>query len=114
MADNIKTARGDDQYMLRLPAGMRDEIKASADANGRSMNAEIVSRLVGQQSLRDRFAGQCVGAALGLIERAPMAQYKSMATKRGLNVEKGVMSQLAAIMSYEIADAMIAARKAGA
>lgn len=65
-------------------------------------------------SLRDWFAGQCVGAALGMIERAPMEQYKSMATKRGLKVEKGVMSQLAAIMSYEIADAMIAARKAGA
>ncbi len=65
-------------------------------------------------SLRDWFAGQCVGAALGMVERAPMEQYKTMAAKRGLKVEKGVMSQLAAIMSYEIADAMIAARKAGA
>lgn len=34
-----------DQYMLRLPDGMRDRIKASAEANGRSMNAEIVSVL---------------------------------------------------------------------
>ncbi|MGQ3080648.1 MULTISPECIES: hypothetical protein [Rhizobium/Agrobacterium group] len=65
-------------------------------------------------SLRDWFAGQCVGAALSMVERAPMEQYKTMAAKRGLKVEKGVMSQLAAIMSYEIADAMIAARKAGA
>lgn len=65
-------------------------------------------------TLRDWFAGQCVGAALGMIERAPMEPYKAMATKRGLKVEDGVMSQLAAIMSYEIADAMIAARKAGA
>lgn len=34
-----------DKYVLRLPDGMRDEIKAAADANGRSMNAEIINRL---------------------------------------------------------------------
>lgn len=33
-----------DQYMLRLPDGMRDRIKAAAAAN-RSMNAEIVATL---------------------------------------------------------------------
>lgn len=31
--------------MLRLPDGMRDRIKAVADANNRSMNAEIVATL---------------------------------------------------------------------
>lgn len=34
-----------DQYMLRLPAGMRDKLKAIAKSNGRSMNSEIVARL---------------------------------------------------------------------
>lgn len=34
-----------DRYMLRLPDGMRDRIKAVAEANNRSMNAEIVSAL---------------------------------------------------------------------
>lgn len=34
-----------DKFMLRLPDGMRERIKASADANNRSMNAEIISRL---------------------------------------------------------------------
>ncbi|MGX1587351.1 Arc family DNA-binding protein [Brevundimonas diminuta] len=34
-----------DQYMLRLPDGMRDRIRAAAEANGRSMNAEIVAAL---------------------------------------------------------------------
>ncbi|MEY9198340.1 hypothetical protein ABIA16_003456 [Sinorhizobium fredii] len=44
-------ARGDfpsakqDQFVLRLPDGMRDTIKEAADHNGRSMNAEIVARL---------------------------------------------------------------------
>ncbi len=34
-----------DKFMLRLPDGMRDKIKASAELNGRSMNGEIVDRL---------------------------------------------------------------------
>ncbi|WP_025593113.1 Arc family DNA-binding protein [Agrobacterium tumefaciens] len=97
MADSIKTARGDDQYMLRLPAGMRDEIKASADANGRSINAEIVARLVGHQSLRDKFAGQ---ALTGLLAHPD----------HGANNYRGDTAHFA----YLYADDMIAARKAGA
>ncbi len=34
-----------DQFNLRLPDGMRDRIRAAADRNGRSMNAEIVATL---------------------------------------------------------------------
>ena len=34
-----------DQYMLRLPDGMRDRIKAAAAENNRSMNAEVVTAL---------------------------------------------------------------------
>ncbi len=37
--------RESDKFMLRLPDGMRDRIKAVADANNRSMNAEIVATL---------------------------------------------------------------------
>ncbi|MDH0907582.1 Arc family DNA-binding protein [Rhizobium pusense] len=49
-----KTGRGSDQFPLRLPDGMREQIKIAAERNGRSMNAEIVTRLenslVGSQS----------------------------------------------------------------
>lgn len=34
-----------DQFQLRLPPGLRDRIKAVAETNNRSMNAEIVARL---------------------------------------------------------------------
>ncbi|GGO55192.1 Arc-like DNA binding domain-containing protein [Roseovarius pacificus] len=34
-----------DQFVVRLPDGMRDRIKAAAEKNGRSMNSEIVSTL---------------------------------------------------------------------
>lgn len=35
-----------DQYMVRFPDGLRDRIKAAAEANNRSMNAEIVAALL--------------------------------------------------------------------
>jgi hypothetical protein len=44
-------ARGDfpsakqDQYMLRFPDGMRDQLKEEARKSGRSLNAEIIHRL---------------------------------------------------------------------
>lgn len=34
-----------DQFMLRLPDGMRDRIKTAAESNNRSMNAEINATL---------------------------------------------------------------------
>jgi len=34
-----------DKFVLRLPDGLRDRIKAKADDNGRSMNAEIIQLL---------------------------------------------------------------------
>lgn len=40
-----KVGRGSEQAMIRLPEGMRDELKKAAESNGRSMNAEIVTRL---------------------------------------------------------------------
>lgn len=40
---NKKPGRGSDQFPLRFPDGMRDRIKALADKNSRSMNAEIIS-----------------------------------------------------------------------
>lgn len=41
----IRTARKSDQFPLRLPDGMRDQLKDAAEASGRSTNAEIVARL---------------------------------------------------------------------
>jgi hypothetical protein len=35
----------DDKFILRLPDGMRDRIKAAATVNRRSMNSEIVLHL---------------------------------------------------------------------
>jgi plasmid stability protein len=55
-----------DQFPLRLPDGMREAIKAEAKANGRSMNAEIISRLTTSQAptLRDQFAMQALNGII--------------------------------------------------
>ncbi len=42
MAENRSNS---DQYLLRFPPGMREHLKATAEKNNRSMNAEIVARL---------------------------------------------------------------------
>ena len=34
-----------EKVIIRLPDGMRERLKSAADANGRSVNAEIVARL---------------------------------------------------------------------
>ena len=57
-------ARGDypsakqDQFVLRLPDGMREEIKAKAEANSRSMNAEIVAAIEAALAQPDLSAAQ--------------------------------------------------------
>lgn len=40
-----KPGRGADQFPLRLPPGMRDQIKRAAEESGRSMNSEILDAL---------------------------------------------------------------------
>lgn len=40
-----KTSNDSDKFIIRLPDGMREMIKAAAVKNGRTMNAEVVSRI---------------------------------------------------------------------
>lgn len=81
------TGRDSDKFMLRLPDGMRDRIRDAAEANSRSMNAEIVARL--EASLADRepdiiLMGRSMVAELEhLIERASDNIQK---TKEGLSI----------------------------
>ncbi|WP_374327553.1 Arc family DNA-binding protein [Paracoccus pantotrophus] len=40
-----KAGRGSDQFVVRLPDGMRERLKEAAEYSGRSMNAEVVQAL---------------------------------------------------------------------
>jgi len=39
------TGRESDKFMLRLPEGMRSQLKSDAEKNGRSMNVEMIARI---------------------------------------------------------------------
>ena len=47
----IVTGHAGSKFMLRLPEELREEIKETAARNGRSMNAEIVFRLIRGRAL---------------------------------------------------------------
>ncbi|MBB1601071.1 hypothetical protein A9977_13570 [Variovorax sp. UMC13] len=57
--------------MLRLPDGMRDRLKASAEENNRTLNAEVVARIeASYQAPRDRIAARAREIELGVSEVA--------------------------------------------
>lgn len=81
------------RYTLRMPATLYENIRSTAGE--KSINAEIVTRLNGDsRTLRDWFAGQA------LTEFASFINVKRSAET----------SKVVAALSYELADAMIAAR----
>lgn len=76
-----------DQFMLRLPDGLRDRIKASADAQNRSMNAEIVARI--QDSFQHAMAKhgeipELVGKYLDSLDREKEALRETQLVAQGL------------------------------
>lgn len=40
-----KPSEAQDKFIVRLPDGMREQLKAAAEGNGRSMTSEVVERL---------------------------------------------------------------------
>ena len=63
-----------DQFVVRLPNGMRDALKETAADNGRSMNAEIVFHL-------RKALGMAAGGGFG--NQAPAAESEAAAHPRG-------------------------------
>lgn len=89
-----------DQYMMRFPEGMRDELKALAKANGHSLNVEIVNLIKqgqnarnNQITLRDQFA---------------------IAVLSCVSIDYQSTPEFLAEYCYERADAMLAFRNKGA
>ncbi|MGC9445990.1 Arc family DNA-binding protein [Cereibacter johrii] len=59
-----------DKVIVRLPDGMRDRIKTAAEANNRSMNAEIVATLEEKYPAPTAFDFASIGHFLEFIEAA--------------------------------------------
>lgn len=76
-----------DRFIVRLPDGMRERLKAEALENKRSMNAEIVDRLEQTFKLDEHFSA---GGDRVIILEAPLAARISKAaevSKRGFEAE---------------------------
>lgn len=63
-------SRGSDQFNLRFPDGMRERIRAAAEENGRSMNAEIIYRLQTTLEMDDYVPGPNAHPDDGLSDEA--------------------------------------------
>jgi hypothetical protein len=51
---SIRPHQGSDKYIVRFPDGMRDRIADAAKANNRSMNSEIIARLLASFEPQER------------------------------------------------------------
>lgn len=95
-----------ERFQIRMPNGLRDEIRSAAAANERSMNAEIVARLSGGTSTRDEaamhfLAGFCANQAIF----APNAA-------SGWSLCNCTEEQLAEL-AFRLADVFVAQRERG-
>lgn len=70
-----------DKFIVRLPEGMRDTLKARAASNNRSMNAEIVAIL-----------GAAIGDDSSLSEASVETLLKAVADRMGAAVQINVMT----------------------
>jgi hypothetical protein len=57
-----------ERFQVRMYAGMRDRIAQSAEAQGRSMNTEIMARL--EASFQPNPCGQIIDILIGALEAA--------------------------------------------
>lgn len=82
---NAKAGRGSEQFMLRLPQGMRDRIKLFADRNSRSMNAEIVATLNKAYPVADYEA--LALSLVDVLEEMPEEEGKALANMISERIE---------------------------
>lgn len=61
MSKELPPSRTAEQFVVRFPAGMRDRIAGVAKVSGRSMNAEIISRLEASFTAQPAGSGNTAG-----------------------------------------------------
>lgn len=96
---NPSVGRESDKFMLRFPDGMRDRIAAAAKESGRSMNAEIVARLMlsFSGSVNDAILASTVARLNLNISAAELREYTARSEAHNL-----------ALLAQKAADALLA------
>ena len=68
-----------DKFIIRLPDGMREQLKAAAEANNRTMTAEVVARL--RASLDTDAAGKVPNFTSGFFVEAVENEFETLRTQ---------------------------------
>ncbi len=89
--------RGADQVSLRLPPGLRDRVKAAADQNGRSMNAEIIE-LLEDAYVHQTYAEKSERLAVALMHQR--AEDEAASIEKRLTTIEAKLDQLLAIEDH--------------
>ncbi|MGV6875949.1 Arc family DNA-binding protein [Pseudochelatococcus sp. B33] len=90
-ATDLRPGRGADQFPLRFPDGMREQLKAEAAKNGRSLNAEIIDRLSKSLEGSDSIAqlpGAIGGGAVTSIDEIAKVVVAKLAERSGVIPER--------------------------
>lgn len=98
-----RKAQQQDKFILRLPDGMRDRIRAAAEASGRSMNAEIVLTLEGAypgNEAIDELAAE-------IVEKIEAFKREKSSTKRTALMEE--MRDLNDVLQHELGELIYSA-----
>ena len=92
----------DPQYKLRLPNELKDRVESAAKESGRSMNAEIVSRL--EASFAD--AEPPAGPTLEILKLGKKQKESfQMSIKRTIDLEQGASPEHLRLLSSMLAAA---------
>ncbi|MCP4595767.1 Arc family DNA-binding protein [Neptuniibacter sp.] len=89
-----------DKFTLRLPEGMRDEIREAAVKRGRSMNSEIVLRL--QATARSEQRGNKPPPFNLHISRELMDQVALTALESGRSINAEIVFLLKQVLSDQV------------
>lgn len=90
------TNRESDKIMLRVPDGLRDRIRAAAEANRRSMNAEIVATLEDKYPVPETRLDLLARYLLDVLPGVTPPQARHMALALAPDIESAAREQLAA------------------
>ncbi len=83
-----------DQFMVRLPNGMRDNLKTEAEKNKRSMNAEIVHRLEWSLAFNEEEFGRYIDRHEELAKEAKWLETRAAAAEASVNALKMQLAEL--------------------
>lgn len=84
--------QSDPQFKLRLPTGLRERIKTAAEANNRSMNAEIVAVL--EEAFPEPAPKEIAAQLIALIDQMLREKAKTVSSREEADRVKSAIERM--------------------